>query len=43
MRTVVYAFVIEEVANAHAQNASLERFFSIPGLELVSRLLSEIC
>ena len=35
---VIFIYIIEEVARAHAQNAPLERFLSITGLEIESRL-----
>ena len=36
MGTLVFVYIIEEVAHAHAQNAPLERLLSIPGLGVVS-------
>ena len=42
-RGLVFVYTIEEVVHAHVETAPLERFFSIPRLAVVSRLLSEIC
>ena len=42
MRTHAFVYFIEEVAYAHAQNAPLKWFLSIPWLGVVPRLLSEI-
>ena len=35
-RTLICVYIIEEVAHAHAQNAPLEWFSSIPWLRVVS-------
>ena len=43
MQALVFVYMIQEVAHAHVQNVSLEWFSSIPRLEVVLRLLSEIC
>ena len=43
MRTIVCVYIIEEVAHAHAQKAPLGWFWSMPGLGVVLRPLSEIC
>ena len=37
----IKVYIIEEVAHTHAQNASLEWFWSTPGLGVVPRLLRE--
>ena len=42
MRTVFFVYIVEEVAHSHVQNTPLERFLSIPGLVVFSRLLSRI-
>ena len=45
MRALIPVFVsiIEEDAHTHVQNAPLEQFLSITGLQVVLRLLSKIC
>ena len=43
MGALVFVYIIEEVAHAHAQNAPLEWLLSIPGLGVVPRPLSKIC
>ena len=43
MRALIFAYIIEEVAYLHAQNAPLEWFSSTSQLEIVPRLLSKIC
>ena len=43
MRALVFIYMIEEVAHAHAQNAPLEWFPSTPGLGIVLRLLNKVC
>ena len=43
MRALIFVYIIEEVAHAHAQNAPLEWFLSTPGLGVVPGLLSRIC
>ena len=43
MRALIFVYIIEKVAHAHAQNALLEWFWSTSGLGVVSRLLGEIC
>ena len=43
MRTIVFVYIIKEVAQAHAHNAPLEWFSSTPGQVVIPRLLSEIC
>ena len=42
MRALIFVYIIEEVTHAHAQTAPHEWFLSIPGLEVMPRLLSEI-
>ena len=42
MRALVFVYIIEEFARAHAQNAPLERFLSVLGLGVVSMLLRKI-
>ena len=37
MRALVFVYIIENVAHAHAQNAHIERFSSTPGLGVVPR------
>ena len=39
---LVFVYIKEEDAHAHAQNTPIEQFLSISGLGVVSRLLSEI-
>ena len=43
IRALIFVYIIEDVAHAHVQNTPLERFLSILGLGVMSRLLSEIC
>ena len=38
MRTLVFVYIIEEVAHAHAQNVPLEWFLSVPALSRVQAL-----
>ena len=40
---LVFVYFMEGVAHAHAQNAPLEWFLSIPGLGVEPRVLGEIC
>ena len=42
MRTLANVYIIEDVADAHAQKSPLERFLAIPGLRAVFMQLSEI-
>ena len=39
---LVFVYIKEEDAHAHAQNTPIERFLSIAGKEVVSTLLGEI-
>ena len=43
MSALVFVYITEEVAHAHAQNIPLKWFSSIPGLGVLPRLSSEIC